>query len=167
MTTRQFTIAELAAHDVPPDRPEDVQYSQTVLSDEHVTNLKYSQQRRVIFRADDNGRTYAVTYEANVDAADYEVGPGPDNHGWHGTTVEAVEVEQRPLIIAQWLPVTDEPGTEQPQMGALDSLAAIWFQESGAREDVARQAAAEWIMQHADEIADLYDTYLASAEGEL
>ncbi|MFD3844770.1 hypothetical protein ACFWVB_02620 [Streptomyces microflavus] len=164
--TRRFTFAELAEHDVPPDSPEDVLFSQTLIVDEHLRNSKYSQERRAIFRADDDGKTYAVTYEANVDAADYEVGPGPDNHGWHGDTVEATEVMQRALIVAQWVPVTDEPDFGPPKASAIDSLTALW-EENGARTSVAREAAAQWIVDHADEIADLYDTYLASGEGAL
>ncbi|WP_327671873.1 MULTISPECIES: hypothetical protein [unclassified Streptomyces] len=108
MPTRQFTREQLAALGVPPDSPEDVQYSDTLLVDEHVTNLKYSQQRRVIFAAPDNGRTYAVEYEAPIDAGDYEVGGGPDNHGWWGNTVDAVEVEERTVTVTLWTPV-DEP----------------------------------------------------------
>ncbi|MFJ6014519.1 hypothetical protein [Streptomyces sp. NPDC092952] len=162
MTTKQFTVDQLADLGVPPDCPEDVEYSETVLVDEHVSMSKYSQVRRCIFR-DDDGRTWAVTYEAQVDAGDYEVGPPPDNHGWHGNTVEAVEVEQRPVIVARWESVYDDPGTEPPLPGAIDSLAAVW-EESGARTAVAREAAAAWIIEHADEIADLHDEYLNSLE---
>lgn len=107
MPTRNFTIAELSALGVPPDDPGDVAYSEHLLADEHVTNLKYTQQRRTIFRADD-GRTFAVTYEAELDAGDYEVGGGmTDNHGWFGETVEAVEVEQRATVVMTWQPVTE------------------------------------------------------------
>lgn len=166
MPTRTFTVAELAEHEVPPDRPEDVQFSQTVLLDEHVANLKYSQQRRAIFRADDDGKTYSVTYEANVDAAGYEIGPGPDNHGWFGDSVEATEVLQRAVIASRWEPVIAVPGPEQPKVSAIDSLTAL-VEENGATTAAAREAAAAWIVEHADEVADLYDAYLADADGEL
>ncbi|WP_055696527.1 hypothetical protein [Streptomyces silaceus] len=109
MPTRQFTREQLAALGVPPDSPEDVEYSVTLLADEHVTNLKYSQQRRAIFCADDDGKTYAVAYEAPVDAGDFEVhGQSPDDYGWYGPTVEAVEVEERAVTVTRWMPV-DEP----------------------------------------------------------
>ncbi|NDK24709.1 hypothetical protein FSY75_09510 [Streptomyces sp. TR1341] len=163
MPVRQFTVSELADLGVPPDRPEDVEWSETVLVDEHVGMSKYSQERRCVFR-DDDGRTYAVTYEAQVDAGHYEVGPPPENHGWYGDSVEAVEVEQRPVIVARWEPVPDEPAVDRPRVGAIDSLAAVW-EESGARTPVAREAAAEWIVEHADEVGQLYDEYLDSAGG--
>ncbi|MFC8723690.1 hypothetical protein [Streptomyces bacillaris] len=167
MPTRTFTVAELAALGVPPSDPADIKYDPDLLADEHVATLKYTATRRIVFRADDN-RTYAVEYEAPIDMGDFEVGAGtPDNHGWHGDTVTATEVEERPVIVARWHPVTDEPGTDQPRTGALESLAEIWFTEAGAREDVARESAAAWIIQHADEVAALYDAYLASAEGDL
>lgn len=163
MHVRQFTVGQLADLGVPLDDPSDIEYSETVLVDEPVGTLKYSQQRRCIFRGDDD-RTYAVTYEAQVDAGHYEVGPPPENHGWYGGTVEAVEVEQRPVIVARWEPVSDEAAVDRPRLGAIDSLAAVW-EESGARTSVAREAAAEWIVEHADEVAQLYDDYVDSAEG--
>lgn len=109
MPTRRFTVGDLARLDVPPIDPDDVAYSDHVLADEHVTTLKYTQQRRAIFRAPDDGKTYAVTYEAELDTGDYEVGGGmPDNNGWYGDTVEAVEVEERAVTVTRWVPV-DEP----------------------------------------------------------
>lgn len=106
MTNRTFTVAELAALGVPPDSPDDVQYNPDLIADEHITTLKYSYLRRCVFRASD-GRTYAVEYEAEVDSGDYEHGPGPDNHGWYGATVEATEVEQQQVVVTRWLPVED------------------------------------------------------------
>ncbi|MEU6628372.1 hypothetical protein ABZ905_08770 [Streptomyces parvus] len=164
MPTRTFTVTELADYGVPPSDPRDIEYDPDLLADEFVTTLKYTATRRCIFRADDD-RLYAVEYEAPIDMGDFEVGAGmPDNHGWHGDTVTATEVEERPVIVARWYPVTDEPGTNEPRTGALESLAEIWFTEAGAREDVAREAAAAWIVQHADEVAELYDAYLATAD---
>lgn len=107
MTTRAFTTTELARLNVPPDSPDDVAYSDALLADEFVTTLKYSQQRRCVFRTDDD-RTYAVTYETDVDSGDYEHGPGPENHGWYGETVEAVEVEQRAVAEQRWVPVDEQ-----------------------------------------------------------
>lgn len=165
MPTRIFTVTELAALGVPPSDPRDIEYDPDLLADEHVATLKYTAQRRCVFRADDD-RTYAVEYEGQLDVGDFEVGAGmPDTHGWHGDTVTAVEVEERPVIVARWHPVTDEPAVDEPRLGAVESLAE-WLQESGAHESAARESAA-WIIQHADEIAVLYDAYLASAEGDL
>ncbi|MCB5168032.1 hypothetical protein LG634_24795 [Streptomyces bambusae] len=106
MPTRRFTLDELAALGVPPDSPDDIQYDPDLLADEYVATLKYTAQRRCIFLS---GTTaYAVEYEAPIDTGDYEVGDGgPPNHGWYGDTVEAVEVEQRPVTVMQWLPVPD------------------------------------------------------------
>lgn len=137
--TRTFTVAELTALGVPPDQPEDIQYSDHLLADEHVTTLKYSQKRRCIFRADD-GRTYAVEYEAEVDSGDYEHGPGPDNHGWYGDTVEAVAVEQRPVTITRWLPIEADarPLPHDPYITAVtDALTSAglapteWWTDDG------------------------------------
>ncbi|MFD4830178.1 hypothetical protein ACFWPV_10030 [Streptomyces uncialis] len=107
MPTRHFTRQQLAALGVPPDSPDDVECSDTLLADEHVTTLKYTAARRCVFRADDD-HTYAVRYEGRLDTGDYEVGGDmPDNHGWHGDTVEAVEVEERPVTVVRWIPVDD------------------------------------------------------------
>ncbi|MFI5525014.1 hypothetical protein [Streptomyces platensis] len=109
---RTFTITELATLGVPPDEPDDVEYSDHLLADEPVATLKYTGKRRCVFRAPDDGRTYAVEYEAELDTGDYEVGGGmPDNHGWYGGTVEAIEMEQREVTVTRWLPVEDTPAT--------------------------------------------------------
>jgi hypothetical protein len=76
MPTRHFTIAELAALNVPPDDPAYIEYDEHVLADEQVAVLKYTAQRRCVFRAPDDERTYAVEYEAELDTGDYEVGGG-------------------------------------------------------------------------------------------
>ncbi|MCP9205515.1 hypothetical protein [Streptomyces cucumeris] len=106
MPTRTFTTAELAAIGVPPDSPRDVEYSDTVLCDEHVTTLKYTAKRRAVFLAEDDGKTYAVEYEGRLNVGDFEIGEyTPDDHGWWGGTVEAVEVEERQVTVTQWTPV--------------------------------------------------------------
>lgn len=116
---RTFTVAELAAIGVPPDDPEDVEYSNALLADEHVTTLKYTAKRRCIFRADDDGRTYAVEYEGRLDTGDFELGEYmPDDHGWYGDTVEATEVEQREVTVTRWLPVEDEPTGQSAPRGS-------------------------------------------------
>ncbi|MFJ4624260.1 hypothetical protein [Streptomyces sp. NPDC088812] len=105
MPTRRFTVAELAAMNVPPDDPNHIDYDEHVLADEQVAVLKYTAKRRCVFEAD-NGRTYAVEYEAELDTRDFEIGGGmPHNHGWYGNTVEAVEVEERLVTVMRWLPV--------------------------------------------------------------
>jgi len=103
--TRTFTVAELAAIGVPPDELDDMEYSDTLLADEFVGTLKYTAQRRCVFLAEDDGLTYAVTYEAPLDTGDYEVSDGmPADHGWYGY-VEAVRVEEREVTVTRWEPV--------------------------------------------------------------
>ena len=165
MTTRQFTVQELAALGVPPDSPEDVQWSETVLLDEAVGTLKYSVNRRCIFR-DEEGTTWAVTYEGPVDAGDYEVGPPPDDRGWSGGTVEAVQVQQRPVLVARWEPVPENHHLEErPRRGAIESLTEI-CQDAGSGP-TPQEAAVAWIIEHADEVVDLADEYASSAAGDL
>lgn len=107
---RTFTIAELATISVPPDSPEDVEYSEHLLADEQTATLKYTARRRCVFRAPDDGRTYAVEYESHLDTGDYEAGGYvPEDHGWYGGTVEAIEVEQREVTVTRWMPVADTP----------------------------------------------------------
>jgi hypothetical protein len=163
MSTRVFTRAELAALGVPPDSPEDVEYSDTVLADEPVTTLKYSQKRRCIVRPEPDGPAYAVEYEAQLDTGDYELGPGPDNHGWWGDEIEGVPVQERPVIVRSWVPVTVEPGTEPAPVSAVDSLVAL-YEEAGAHAEAAREAAAAWIVQYGDEVAELHDDYVIGGE---
>lgn len=102
--TRTFTVAELAAIGVPPDQPEDVDYSDVLLVDEPVTTLKYTAKRRCVFRAD--GWVWAVEYEAPIDAGDYDLDAYvPDDHGWYGDTVIATAVEERQVTVTRWEPV--------------------------------------------------------------
>ncbi|MEU1309460.1 hypothetical protein ABZ419_11275 [Streptomyces cinnamoneus] len=107
MPTRIFTVAELTAIGVPPASPEDIGYDDHLLADEPVTVLKYTALRRVVFRAKDDGRAYAVEYEAALDAGDYELGDAPSDHGWHGDTVEAVEVGPLPVTVIRWVTIED------------------------------------------------------------
>lgn len=153
MTTRAFTTTELARLGVPPDSPDGVEHSDTLLADEFVATLKYSAQRRAVFRADD-GLTYAVTYEAGIDSGDYEHGPGPENHGWFGESVEAVLVEQQPVTELRWLPAgvpppaPSRPAPAAPSAPAVDAVlreAAAWFERDGRAvlKFFGHQAAAE------------------------
>ncbi|WP_030569690.1 hypothetical protein [Streptomyces aureocirculatus] len=154
MPTRHFTREQLAALSVPPASPKDVEYDPDLLADEHVTVLKYTQQRRVIFRADDD-RTYAVEYEAPLDIWDFEVGDGgPDDHGWLGPTVEAVEVEEQPIVVQQWRLITEPRPEEAHESPALHHLAEI-YGEAGHRDRDAQQYAADLLAKHARELAAL------------
>ncbi|MGW4648061.1 hypothetical protein [Kitasatospora sp. NPDC004289] len=101
--TRDFTIAELRALDLPPDDPDEPdEFPEHVLADEHLGNLKYTASRRVIFQHD--GRTWAVEYEARMDVGDHEFGDyDPDDHGWWGDTVTATAVEEREVTVTKWV----------------------------------------------------------------
>lgn len=108
MPTRTFTVDELASLGVPPESPDDIEYSDTILADEPVTILKYTQLRRCVFQ-DEDGDTWAVEYEAPIDTGDFEVGDGvPDGHGWYGDTVTATAVEEREVTVTKWMPTEDD-----------------------------------------------------------
>lgn len=162
MTTRTFTPEQLAALGVPPDQPNNVEYSDTLLADEHVTVLKYTQQRRVVFAAPDDGQAYAVTYEAPLDTGDFEVGDGgPAGHGWYGRTVEAVEVEERTVVTQQWLPVgaPADPGIAVllPAWEAMYEPGNVsdYLIGYANSEAAARGAAEAWLRSQADEVGRL------------
>ncbi|MFF9894934.1 hypothetical protein [Streptomyces longispororuber] len=156
MPTRQFTREQLAALGVPPDQPDDVEYSDILLADEHVTTLKYTQQRRVIFRAEDDGRTYAIEYQAPMDVGDFEVGDGgPDDYGWYGDTVEAVEVEERPKLVTTWEPVSGQGTPVDTDNDPVIRHLAEMYVETGCRDQDAQQYAAETLAQHTRELCAL------------
>ncbi|MEV8417813.1 hypothetical protein AB0P45_30075 [Streptomyces niveus] len=114
MPIRHFTRQQLAALNVPPASPRDIEDDPNLLADEHVTTQKYTALRRCVFLADDD-RTYAVEYEAALNVGDFEVGDGgPDDHGWYGDTVKAVEVEEQEVVVIRRVPVDDDPDPIAP-----------------------------------------------------
>ncbi|MFJ3100322.1 hypothetical protein [Streptomyces sp. NPDC086835] len=149
MPTRDFTRDELAALGVPPDSPEDVRWSETLLADEPIATLNYTQKRRAVFLADDE-RTYAVEYEAPIGASDHKTGPAPDGHGWHGDTVQAVQVIRRPVVVDQWTPYVPafHDGPDRPVLQELTEI----YEEGGLRTRDAQQNAAELLARHAAEL---------------
>ncbi|MFE3378791.1 hypothetical protein [Streptomyces anulatus] len=163
-TTRTFTHADLAALGVPPDRPEDVEWSDTVLADIHVTVLKYSQQRRAVFIADDD-KTYAVTYEAALDMGDFEVDGGPpDNHGWYGDTVTATRVVQRPVVVPQWQDYEPEVHDPHDERTALQQLTDL-YEELGRHTSDAQQFAADFLAEHEAELEQQNTVQTRHSEG--
>jgi len=155
--SNRFTIAELIALDLPPDSPEDVQDRPDVHLDEYVRTLKYSQVRRFVF-THPSGKTYAVEYEAPVDAGDFEVGAdGIENFGW-GRHVIAVQVERRTVAVQRWMPVHEDTGTD-PDAGAepvRKHLTAMYL-ECGVQDADAPDYAIETVAQAAREFAVLLD----------
>lgn len=107
MPTQRFTRSQLAALGIPPEDPSDLGYSDHLIADEQVCTLKYTEQRRTIFHAE-GGFTWAVKYEARLNAGDFEVGDYvPGDHGWHGDVAQAVAAEQRQVLVTRWEPVAD------------------------------------------------------------
>lgn len=174
----KFLRNELTSLGLPPDSPRDVEDRDELHLDEHVRNLTYTQIRRVIF-THPNGKTFAVEYEAPIDAGDFEVGAGPvENHGW-GRTVTALQVELRPVALEWWMPVPKDgpdPAYQllaeslHPGVGYREDIPAACtadrvhhqltdrlYTEAGCREDVARAGAAELLAQHTRELALLLD----------
>ena len=101
--TRTFTVAELEGLGLPPDSPDEDDWTERVLAVETLGRLKYSLHRRVIFRGDD-GTAWAVEYE---DATGSEADGQPENHGWYDETIEAVAVEEQFGTVTRWGPVEE------------------------------------------------------------
>lgn len=161
----KFVRSELTRLDLPPGSPDDVQYRNDLHLDEHVRTLKYTQLRRFVF-THPNGKTFAVEYEAPVDAGDFEVGAPVENHGW-GRSVTAVQVEKRLVAVEQWMPVRE--GGPDPDNGAdpvRHHLTEVYM-EGGCREDVARAGAAELLARHARELAALLEDRHPDAAADL
>lgn len=155
MPTRDFTRTDLARLGVPPDSPEDVEWSETILSDTHVCTLKYSQKRRCVFTPDDSdhGESYAVEYEAPLDLGDFEVdGRPPANHGWHGDTVTATRVVKRTVVVDQWQTYIPDLH-DRAERTALEQLTEV-YEESGIHTADARRYAAELLAVHTAELED-------------
>ncbi len=104
--TRTFTVAELEGLGLPPDSPDEDDWTERVLAVETLGRLKYSLHRRVVFRGDD-GTAWAVEYE---DATGSEADGQPERNGWYEDTVEAVAVQAMLGKVAKWLPVEAVPG---------------------------------------------------------
>jgi len=82
---RVFTEAQLQEWDLPPDEPDDTDgLPGHVVSDEQVGDAKYGSQRRLVFVAPDDERTWEIEYELAHEA--YRFDDGPD-YGWIGGQV--------------------------------------------------------------------------------
>ena len=100
-TTREFTIAELRALDLPPDDPDS--WPEHLLADEYEGVVRYSARRRLIFNHED--QTWAVDYETDIDSGDYEANlSGPPDYGWWDTVV-ATAVEPREVTVTKWVEI--------------------------------------------------------------
>jgi uncharacterized protein (UPF0179 family) len=93
MTTRHFTPEQLDKLDVP----------YTNLHDEQVDTLRWSETRRCVFRAQDDGKAYRVTYQRPL--TEHQ-----ECDTWFGEEqVKGFEVEEQPVTVMQWKRVTDHP----------------------------------------------------------
>jgi hypothetical protein len=109
MTTRHFTREQLDEIGVPFELGGDDTCA-TELSSELIGSERWTDVHRLVFRAPDDGKAYQVDYE--VGSTEHQDGIDP----WHrwGKTIPAVEVEQRPVTVMQWMPVCEARTTEEP-----------------------------------------------------
>lgn len=112
MTTRHFTREQLEEIGVPFELDGDDTCA-TELSNELIGSERWTDVHRLVFRAPDDGKAYQVDYE--VGSTEHQDGIDP----WHrwGKTIPAVEVEQRPVTVMQWMPVqppSDAPAAARP-----------------------------------------------------
>lgn len=136
MTTRQFTRAELAEIGVPPDSPEEVEYSDVILEDRQVTVLGYVALRECVFLAPDDGLTYSVNYNGPINSGSWEIDDSGVPYGLTADTVEATQVEQVLVVTEVWEPVDSataaEADDEEPR-SALQQLVDL-YEEAGAAD---------------------------------
>ncbi|MFP3986931.1 hypothetical protein U9R90_05390 [Streptomyces sp. E11-3] len=108
MTTRHFTREQLEQIGVPFELDEDGCASE--LSNQLIGSERWTDVHRLVFRAPGDCTAYQVDYE--VGSTEHQDGIDPWHR--HGDTIEAVEVEQRPVVVQQWQPVGEEPAAVQP-----------------------------------------------------
>jgi hypothetical protein len=106
MSARTFTRDQLASIGVPYE-VDAFKGAAVELADEHVSEGRWLETRRMVFRAPDDGKAYAVEYDRGLTENQW---CSPFEH--RGDTVEAVEVEQRTrtVEITEWHPAVDEAG---------------------------------------------------------
>lgn len=141
MTTRTFT----------PDQLEELDVPYTNLHDEQVDSRRWVEVRRCVFRAEDDGNAYRVTYQQPL-TEHQECDTWFDDK-----EIKAVEVEQRPVVVQQWKPVT------APASSSLNLVLPAWeaMYEPGNVSDyligyanheaAAKGAAVAWLRSQKDE----------------
>jgi hypothetical protein len=115
MTVRTFTRQQLEEIGVPFELDGDDTCA-TELSNELIGSERWTDVHRLVFRTPDTGIAYQVTYE--VGSTEHQDGIDPWHR--HGKTIPAVEVEERPVVTQQWLPV------EAPRDPGLDTVLPAW-----------------------------------------
>lgn len=101
--TRTFTRDQLEELDVP----------YTNLHDEQVDSRRWAEVRTCVFQTED-GTAYKVTYQRPL-TEHQECDTWFDDD-----EIKAVEVEQRPVVVQQWLPV------DTPRDPGLDTVLPAW-----------------------------------------
>lgn len=106
MTTRTFTVAELEAIGIPHRRTAPPEGRAERLHEEQTDTGRWVSAHWLVFRAPDDGRAWAVTYEQGLTELQDDTEPW----GYGRTEVTATEVEERQVTVTRWLPVCGETG---------------------------------------------------------
>lgn len=103
MGTRVYTPEELDSIGVPFETyDEPVDGFATELHREQVDTRRWVSVHQLVFRAPDDGKAYRVCYEQGL--TEHQDGLDP----WdYQKTIEAQEVELRPVTVQRWFPVED------------------------------------------------------------
>ena len=116
MTTRRFTPEQLEAIGVPDiwsaaDKTNAAEH----LHETQIDSRRWVSVHELVFRAPDDGLAYRVHYEQGLTENQDDTDP------WNGEPeIKAVEVEQRPVVVQQWLPV------DAPRDPGLDTVLPAW-----------------------------------------
>lgn len=107
MAIRTFTPAELEEIGVPDELPgphgPEVEGLAYELHQEQTDTRRWVSVHSLIFRAPDDGKAYRVYLTRGLTEEQEDTDP------WNGdTTVEATEVELRPVTVQRWFPVESE-----------------------------------------------------------
>lgn len=134
---------------------------------EQTDRRRWASTHKLIFRAPDDGLAYRITYQSPL-TEHQECDPWFDED-----EVKAVEVEQRPVVVQQWKPVT------APRDKGLDTVLPAWeaMYEPGnvsdyligyANDEAAAKGAAEaWMRSQAEVTGRLEWTSMRLADDDL
>lgn len=106
MPTRTFTVAELKELGI-PDKWR--MAAGMELHREQVNTRRWVSVHQLVFRAPDDGRAYAVTYENGLTENQSDTPP----FGWGETEVVATEMVAREVTVTRWEPTDGAPETAQ------------------------------------------------------
>jgi hypothetical protein len=97
MTSRHFTPEQLEEIGVPFET--DCDGTAEELACDTVSTSRWNKTVRLVFRAPDDGLTYAIRYQRGLtEQQECDLWFGKDE-------IKAVQVEQRPIVVQQWKPV--------------------------------------------------------------